>query len=217
MPAANAADAVELPLITLLEEAPPPLSEDGAAVDGWEGWTADRLAERGVDGSETFKLHAQAPSLVLLTTLRSLLAGVPVRDPASLTCTGCSGVIGGFGEGDDDALAAQTLRAVAAAAKAEAQRMAAGSAESADGDSTDEARSLLLALRSSRLALLAELDASMTKLAERFESGGGAAASARVLLECAVMEAEPKPYPIAPRMLDQWCGQAWDWESGTYA
>ena len=210
VPHSNAADAVELPLTTILAGAPAPPRDGG---DENAAWTESRLADAGVEPSQLFKLHAKAPSLVLLTTLRSLLAGEPVRDPASLTCTGCSGVVAGFGDGEDDALAATTLRIVADAAQTEAKRLE----DAARGDEGGEVATLLLALRGRRIALLDELVASMMMLADRFDAGGGAAASARVLLECAVMEAEPKPYPIAPRLLEQWCAQAWDWEKAEYA
>ena len=56
----------------------------------------------------------------------------------------------------------------------------------------------------------------MSRVADRFEAGGGMAAGARFMLESAIMEAEPQPFPVSQRMLDGWCARDWDWETFEY-
>jgi len=239
VPRANAPNAVELPLLRILQSAEQHGDDNddsgdegesgtgsSGAVEGGTGWSAERLSALGVDGAAPFALHASAPSVELLATLRAVLCAQAV-DPLRGAC-GCGdwegGKVGGFGEGDEE-LAAAALRCVARAAAAEAQRIETlgntVDGRAGEGGAGSEAGAVLRELRQSKLRLLKSLGASATRMAAAFAQahaagGGGAGMSARMMLEAAVMEAEPPPFPLAPRQLDSFAAREWDWDRASF-
>lgn len=248
VPHSNALNAVELPLLRILQSAEQPDDGDGndnsgdgdsggdesgkgsadssSAVGDATEWSMERLSALGVDGAAPYALHASAPSKELLATLRAVLCSQAV-DPLRGAC-GCGdwegGKVGGFGEGDEE-LAAAALQCVARAASVEARRIEALGAkadlQAREAGAGSEARAVLRELRQSKLRLLESLGASATRMAGAFAQahaagGGGAGMSARMMLEAAVMEAEPPPFPLAPRQLDSWAAREWDWDSASF-
>ena len=241
VPSSNAADSVSLRLVDLMRYAPSPLellqpggsdassrSEDGGGggsdespLEGSLWWTAERICATGADADALYDLYAAAPSSALLGTMRCLLTSKPIGT-ASADGYGFGGLIGGFGDGDN-AAAAAVLRALACAAEAEARRMEervtswVDAEAAAAASSSGQGMALLVELRQSRLALLRGLAPSMRQIASRFEAGApGIAAGARVMLEAAVMEAEPPPFPVSPRSLEGWSARDWDWNTHKY-
>lgn len=234
VPRSNRLNAVSLPLSTILQSAEPPRTDAEGSLDGeeegWEergggGWTAERLREMGVedDGAQLLAMHAAAPSKELIATLRLLLTGQNIGTLQGVDWTTGEwdgGRAGGFDEADD-AGAEATLRCVSRAATREAARIVEEAPELAD---PTEAGAVLLALRRSRLRLLESLSASADRLAGGFErsraagggGGGGAGMAARMALEAAVMEAEPRPFPFSPKQMESFAAREWDWEASRY-
>lgn len=233
VPHSNRLNAVSLPLSTILQSAEPPAGSgaDGPGdgngdVDLGGAWSAERLREMGVedDGAQLLAMNAAAPSKELTATLRLLLTGQSIGtlqgvDWANGEWDG--GRAGGFDEGDE-AGAEATLRCVSRAATREAARIVEATPEL---DNPTEAGAVLLALRRSRLRLLESLSASADRLAGGFAQsraaeggggGGGASMAARMALEAAMMEAEPRPYPFSPKQMESFAAREWDWEASRY-
>ena len=233
VPNANNADAVAVPLLRVLQSAHEEEDELSAPSPRMARptWTAERLMSMGVDPNTPSppKMHALAPSMELLGSLRLLLSGRSISTSGPCVPGDWdNGKAGGFADGDD-AQAAAALRCVARAADSEASRIrclsgaarTAGGASAADS-ATDTGVGNLYALHESKLALLTSLAEASDRMALSFSrahdsaSGKSASMSARMALQMAVMAAEPQPKPFSPRELEMYARREWDWVAMAY-